>query len=59
MTLQVTFYKFNCSKKNKALGQKLDVKVAPTFFVYKNGEKVGSMTGAKAKELRELIESHL
>lgn len=56
--MQVTIYKFKCSKENKALGQKLEIRVAPTFFLYKNGEKVGSMTGAQEQELRKLIAEH-
>ena len=32
--------KFNCNKENKELGRKLDIKVAPTFHLYKNSNKV-------------------
>ncbi len=54
----VLFYKFNCNKANKDLGQQLGIKVAPTFQLYKNGNKVAEITGAKADVLRELIEQH-
>ena len=37
----------------------LGIKVAPTFLLYKGGEQVASMTGAKAEQLRELIEKHM
>lgn len=33
--------------------------VAPTFLLYKNGEQVASMTGAKTEQLRDLIEQHM
>ncbi len=34
------------------------VKVAPTFQLYKNGEKVAEMTGAKVEDLQALIAQH-
>lgn len=55
---QVLFYKFNCNKNNKELGQKLGIKVAPTFQLYKQGAKVAEVTGAKADVLKQLIEQH-
>lgn len=36
----IKVYKLNCNKKNKELGVKLNVKVAPTFQLYKNKNKV-------------------
>ncbi|PRW05787.1 thioredoxin F- chloroplastic-like [Chlorella sorokiniana] len=51
--------KFNCNKANKELGVKLGIKVAPTFLLYKRGEQVAMMTGAKAEQLRELIDKHM
>ena len=36
----IKVYKLNCNKKNKELGVKLGVKVAPTFQLYKNKNKV-------------------
>lgn len=36
----IKVYKLNCNKKNKELGVKLNVKVAPTFQLYKNSNKV-------------------
>lgn len=36
----IKIYKLNCNKKNKELGMKLNVKVAPTFQLYKNSKKV-------------------
>lgn len=35
------------------------LQVAPTFLLYKNGQQVASMTGAKTEQLRELIEQHM
>lgn len=54
----VNFVKLNCNKYNKELGKKLDVKVAPTFHLYKDSEKVADMTGAKVEELQKLIEAN-
>eukprot|EP00197_Chlamydomonas_leiostraca_P011397 CAMPEP_0202867768 /NCGR_PEP_ID=MMETSP1391-20130828/9612_1 /ASSEMBLY_ACC=CAM_ASM_000867 /TAXON_ID=1034604 /ORGANISM="Chlamydomonas leiostraca, Strain SAG 11-49" /LENGTH=178 /DNA_ID=CAMNT_0049547831 /DNA_START=39 /DNA_END=575 /DNA_ORIENTATION=+ len=51
--------KFNCNKQNKELGVKLKIKVAPTFHLYKNNEKVAEMTGAKIDKLRALIDEQL
>ena len=38
----IKVYKLNCNKKNKELGVKLNVKVAPTFQLYKNKNKVSA-----------------
>ncbi|KAL3141702.1 hypothetical protein ABBQ32_004388 [Trebouxia sp. C0010 RCD-2024] len=54
----IKVYKLNCNKKNKELGMKLNVKVAPTFQLYKNSNKVAEMTGAKIDELKALIQEH-
>lgn len=56
---KVEIVKFNCNKYNKELGVALGIKVAPTFLLYKNGQQVASMTGAKTEQLRELIEQHM
>ncbi|KAK9804467.1 hypothetical protein WJX73_005097 [Symbiochloris irregularis] len=52
----VHMVKFNCNKGNKEMGKELGIKVAPTFHLYKKGEKVAEMTGAKVDELRALID---
>lgn len=49
---------FNCSKENRELGLKLAIKVAPTFHLYRKGQKVAEMTGAKVDKLTELINEH-
>ncbi|GAX73293.1 hypothetical protein CEUSTIGMA_g747.t1 [Chlamydomonas eustigma] len=51
--------KFNCNKYNKELGVQLNIKVAPTFLMYRNKEKVGEMTGAKLEKLKNLITEKL
>jgi thioredoxin 1 len=56
---RVQFTKLNCNKENKEIGVKLKIKVAPTFHLYRNSEKVAEMTGAKVDKLKALIESHL
>jgi len=55
----VKFYKLNCNKSNKDLGKKLQIRVAPTFHLYKRSEKVAEMTGAKVDKLRALIDMHM
>ncbi|GFH20904.1 thioredoxin F, chloroplastic, partial [Haematococcus lacustris] len=52
----VKFAKLNCNRANKELGKALGIKVAPTFHVYRNKEKVAEMTGAKVEKLVALIE---
>jgi thioredoxin 1 len=54
-----TICKFNCNQHNKELAKALGIKVAPTFHLYKNGQKVADMTGAKVDKLRALIDDHL
>lgn len=53
--MKVTFYKFNCSKANKELGTKLEIKVAPTFIFYKAGEEAKRLTGANMEPLQAVI----
>jgi len=55
----IKIVKFNCNKQNKDLGKALNIRVAPTFHLYRNSQKVGEMTGAKIDKLRNLIESAL
>ena len=52
------FFKFNCNKENKELGKKLEIRVAPTFHLYRKGVQLAVLTGAKEAELRALIETH-
>lgn len=54
-----TIVKFNCNQHNKELAKALGIKVAPTFHIYKNGQKVADMTGAKVDKLRALIDDQL
>jgi thioredoxin 1 len=56
---KATIVKFNCNAYNKELGKTLGIKVAPTFHLYKGGEKVAEMTGAKVDKLRSLIEANV
>jgi len=55
----VRIVKFNCKKENKEVAKQLDIRVAPTFFIYKKGEKIGSMTGAKMDNLLSLIQENM
>lgn len=43
--------KFNCNARNKDLGKELNIKVAPTFHVYKNSNKVGFQYVALLEEV--------
>jgi thioredoxin 1 len=56
---KATIVKFNCNQYNKELAKGLGIKVAPTFHLYKHGQKVADMTGAKVDKLRALIDDHL
>lgn len=37
----------------------LGIKALPTFHIFKGGKKQAELTGAKAAQLRQLIESHM
>lgn len=54
--MQVTFYKFNCNKANKKIGQDLEIKVAPTFLIYKDAEECSRLTGAKIPPLKAALD---
>lgn len=54
--MQVTFYKFNCNKANKQIGKDLDVKVAPTFIIYKDETEINRLTGAKIPPLQAALD---
>jgi len=56
---KVQFIKFNCNKENKELGKALNIRVAPTFHLYRNSHQLAVLTGAKEAELRALIEQHM
>eukprot|EP00877_Chromochloris_zofingiensis_P003907 jgi/Chrzof1/13517/Cz08g00220.t1 len=56
---KASIVKFNCSPANKELGKQLQIKVAPTFYLYKNSQKVAEMTGAKVEKLIELINQNI
>jgi len=53
------FVKLNCNQANKELAKGMGVKSVPTFFLYKEGEMVDMMTGAKIDALRALIDKHV
>lgn len=48
-----------CWQENKDLGKELNVRVAPTFHLYRGRTRVGEMTGAKVDKLKELIAANL
>lgn len=58
---KVHFAKINCGQDNesKRLAIALGIKALPTFHIYKSGKKQAEMTGAKAANLRSLIDKHL
>jgi len=51
--------KFECNAANKDVGKEVGIKSVPTFQLYKSGEKVATMTGAKPDELEKLIDANL
>lgn len=53
------FAKLDCNQENKALAKELGVKTVPTFKVFKNGEVVAEVRGAKFEELVKAIENAL
>eukprot|EP01026_Neomeris_dumetosa_P028884 TRINITY_DN23407_c0_g1_i1.p1 TRINITY_DN23407_c0_g1~~TRINITY_DN23407_c0_g1_i1.p1 ORF type:complete len:170 (+),score=19.08 TRINITY_DN23407_c0_g1_i1:53-511(+) len=55
----VNIVKFNCNAYNKDLGKELKIRVAPTFHLYKAGEKVAEMSGANLDRLKDLIEKSM
>ncbi|MEW5302981.1 MAG: hypothetical protein WDW36_005714 [Sanguina aurantia] len=58
---KVAFAKLNCGLDNdsKRLAIALGIKALPTFHIFKGGKKQAELTGAKAAQLRQLIESHM
>lgn len=55
----VAFCKCDCNAEFKAVGKELGIRVAPTFHLYRNGQKVAEMTGAHVERLQALVEEHL
>lgn len=43
---------------SKELGQRLNIRVAPSFLFYRNGEQVAFVTGTKEEELRSVLDQH-
>lgn len=56
---QVSFRKFEASKKNAPVGKELGIKSVPTLIVYKDGEEIGRIVGNKTPALREMIDGAL
>ena len=48
--------KFNCNAKNKDLGKSLNIKVAPTFHIYKKSNKVSWTTFDAQSLLRQVLQ---
>ena len=47
----VEIVKLNCNATNKVLAKGLGVRVAPTFFLFKGGEKVDMVGQLRAAEM--------
>lgn len=43
---------------SKELGQRLNIRVAPSFLFYRDGQQVAFVTGTKEQELREVLDAH-
>ena len=55
----VTFAKFDCGiEDNKMYAMAAGIKALPTFHLYRGAQKVGEMSGAKAKKLKQLLKEH-
>lgn len=54
----VRFYKLDVDEVPD-VAQELGVRAMPTFFVFKNGEKVKEVVGANQKALEALVESQV
>ena len=55
-----TFAKIDCGEEaNKQFAIAAGIKALPTFHFYREGKKVGEMTGAKAEKLRDLVMKHI
>ena len=52
------FYKLDVDELPD-VAQELAVRAMPTFFVFKNGEKVGEVVGANQKALEALVQKQL
>lgn len=56
---QAQFFRFECNSQNKAIGKELEIKSVPTFILYKGGEQVARMSGAKLEKLKNLVEQNI
>eukprot|EP00199_Chlamydomonas_sp_CCMP681_P003432 CAMPEP_0119107896 /NCGR_PEP_ID=MMETSP1180-20130426/12251_1 /TAXON_ID=3052 ORGANISM="Chlamydomonas cf sp, Strain CCMP681" /NCGR_SAMPLE_ID=MMETSP1180 /ASSEMBLY_ACC=CAM_ASM_000741 /LENGTH=155 /DNA_ID=CAMNT_0007093445 /DNA_START=40 /DNA_END=507 /DNA_ORIENTATION=+ len=59
--VKVVMAKIDCTtdNDNKKWAMSEKVKALPTFIMYKEKLRIGDMTGAKASNLRKLIETHM
>lgn len=55
----VAFVKVDCNADFKQVGKELAIRVAPTFHLYRKGEKVAEMTGAHVDRLKALVEEQM
>lgn len=59
-TRAVKIVKFNCNEENKAIAKdKLDIRAAPTFKFFKDGDVVDTIIGAKVDPLKTKILKYL
>ncbi|KAG5643294.1 hypothetical protein DXG03_001221 [Asterophora parasitica] len=52
------FYKVNVDEQ-RAISQEAGIRAMPTFFVYKDGQKIGDLLGANPQGLQNLIRTSL
>lgn len=55
---KATFYTFDVDT-NPDVAQELGISTMPTFVIFKDGDLMGNVSGAKAKELREAVEQNV
>ena len=52
------FLQIMMTSASKELGQRLNIRVAPSFLFYHQGEQVAFVTGTKEQELRQVLDAH-
>ena len=55
---EVKFYTYDV-EKTEDIAHELGVRQMPTFSIFKDGDIMGGVTGAKPKEVRKAIEENL
>lgn len=57
MTDPCRFYKYD-TEESEDIAQELGVNMMPTFHIFKDGDVMDSITGAKGAQLEKAIQGH-